>query len=95
MEAIKADYKKSSVDEKTRAMLEFSGKMTREAARMTEQDVSRLRSAGLTDVEILEVVAIAGYFNFCNRFGDALGVALDPEYEEMVRWAKQNTQAKA
>ena len=67
------------------ALLEFSERITREAAKMMEDDVKRLRGAGLTDEEILEGAAICAYFNFIDRIADAFGVPLDPEYQQKAR----------
>ena len=67
------------------ALLEFCERMTRDAARMMEDDVKRLRGAGLTDEEILEGAAICAYFNFIDRIADAFGVPLDPAYQKKSR----------
>lgn len=44
-----------------------------------------LRERGLSDEEILQAAAIASYFNYINRVSDALGVALEPPYQERIR----------
>ena len=61
-------------------MLAYSEKLTRTPSEMTEEDVASLRTAGLTDEEILAVVWVAGFFNLAPRIADALGVELDPEH---------------
>lgn len=47
--------------------------MTRDAARMTNEDVESLR-AFYSEGEIVEIAAVVGIFNYFNRFNDALGM---------------------
>jgi alkylhydroperoxidase family enzyme len=44
---------------------------------MTRVDLEPLRTAGLNDRAILEVVEVTAYFNFVNRLADGLGVSLE------------------
>lgn len=48
--------------------------MTAAPGRIGEADLESLRGVGLADADILDVVQIAGYFNYINRVADALGV---------------------
>jgi uncharacterized peroxidase-related enzyme len=58
------------------AMLEYAAKLTREPGRMQESDVTRMRSLGADDGQILEVNQVCGYFNYVNRLLNGLGVTL-------------------
>ncbi len=64
------------------AILHYAERITRDAASITPAEIQGLREKGLTDEEILHAVAIASYFNYINRVSDALGVELEPEWEE-------------
>ncbi len=44
---------------------------------MEKNDLENLRSEGLDDRAILEVVEVTAYFNFVNRLADGLGVSLE------------------
>jgi len=77
VESIKQDFRKAKIDEKTRAILEFSEKLTRTPSQMRKEDVEGLRRVGLSDEDILETVHIAAFFNYINRVVDALGVDLE------------------
>ncbi len=44
---------------------------------MTCEDVDALRSAGLTDVDILNANLTTAYFAYANRVADGLGVTLE------------------
>ncbi len=77
VESLKRDYRTANIDEKTKAMLEFSEKLTRTPNRMRKEDVEGLRKAGLSDEDILETVHIAAMFNYLNRVVESLGVDLE------------------
>jgi alkylhydroperoxidase family enzyme len=58
-------------------MLEFVGKLTLDSKNICEADIQRLREVGFEDVQILEVVQLAGWFNCITRIADALGVEVE------------------
>ena len=81
------DYTKADLDPKTRGMLDFAVKLTREPANMSEEDVKGLRALGLTDEQILSVVLITCTFNFMTRLADGLGVQVpEGRQEAHERW---------
>lgn len=55
-------------------MLDFTAKLTEQPARMSPDDLVKLREAGFEDVGILQITLIAAWFNYINRVADALGV---------------------
>lgn len=63
-------------------MLDYAAKLTRTPAAMGSGDLNPMRSAGLTDSEILDVCQITGYYNFANRLVDGLGVELESYWTE-------------
>ena len=72
--ALRTDYTQANLNAQDRAMLDFVVKMTKHAYKMTERDVQSLRDAGFDDRGILQIVMIAGWFNYANRVADALGL---------------------
>lgn len=58
-------------------MLEFAGKMTLDSSRMAAEDMQRLREVGFTEVQLLEIVQLTGWFNYMTRVADALGVEVE------------------
>jgi len=66
MELTKAEY----------AMLEYAEKLTVTPSAMTEADIQKLRNAGWTDRDILDIVHVCAYFNFRVRMVDGLGLEL-------------------
>ena len=72
-------------DERTRAILGFALKVTREARGCTPEDIERLRRVGLTDEEIFDVAETAAMFNFTNRLTSALGMVPNRDFDRMGR----------
>lgn len=60
-------------------MGEYAEKLTFHPSEMTAEDLVPLRSAGLDDRDILDVVEVIAYFNYINRVADALGIDPEPE----------------
>lgn len=84
-EQIKQDYRQAKLDPRTRAILDFAERLTLGPGSMTRDDVEQLRTHGLTDLEIHDVVQVVAYFNYINRVADGLGVDLEPEMPPLVR----------
>lgn len=59
-------------------MLKFVAKLTLDSKSMQETDIQGLRDAGFGDVEILDIVQLAGWFNCITRIADALGAEIEP-----------------
>lgn len=62
-------------------MLDYVAKVTLAPATVEEAEVIRLREAGFGDKAILEINQIAGFFAWCNRTIDGLGVQLEDFWE--------------
>lgn len=62
-----------------RTILLYSHKLTAAPSTMDESQVVALRSAGLTDQEVLRINLITAYFNFVNRIALGLGVTADAQ----------------
>lgn len=77
MEQVKRDFEAADLDEQEKTMLVFVAKMTRDSKNMSEADIERMRNAGFSDLQILEVVQLAGWFNCITRIADALGVEVE------------------
>jgi uncharacterized peroxidase-related enzyme len=71
---LRRDYTQADLNEQDRAMLDFTVRLTREAYKITPDDLARLRAVGFDDRGILQITMIAAWFNYINRVADALGV---------------------
>ena len=63
-------------------MLDYAAKLTKEPWNMVEADVQALRESGFSDVAILDIVQVAGYYAYVNRLADGLGVELESIWDE-------------
>lgn len=55
-------------------MLDYVVKLTKDATRVSKDDIEKLRAAGFDDRGILQITLIASWFNYINRVADSLGV---------------------
>lgn len=66
-------------DARQAALLKYGAKLCRNPEAMAEQDLIELRTAGVSDTEILEAVQSTACFAYWVRFINALGVQLGNE----------------
>ncbi len=74
---IEEDFETAGLSEKRVAMLRYAEKLTSTPAEATEEDVAGLRTAGFTDIDILHIVEVVGYYAYANRMADGLGIPLE------------------
>jgi uncharacterized peroxidase-related enzyme len=85
-EAVRAladDYRTADLEPADLAVMELADKVAQDATSVTQADVDRLRSLGLTDSEILDVVLAATARCFFSKTLDALGAEPDAKYSEL------------
>ncbi len=78
-----------------RAMLEYVEKLTLTPSSMKEEDVQKLRDAGWTDRDILDICQVAAYFNYRVRMADGLGVELDEAYNQSAQDSRERARVEA
>jgi uncharacterized peroxidase-related enzyme len=78
--AVVADHRAAGLDGVDVAVMDLAEKVAADATAVTEADVDRLRSLGLADEEILDVVLAAAARCFFSKVLDGLGVRPDREY---------------
>ncbi|MBY8976439.1 peroxidase-related enzyme [Rhodobacteraceae bacterium NNCM2] len=84
-EALVMNYRVADLSGRERAILDFAHKMTVESAAIEEPDRQALRDAGLTDEDIWDLAAVAGFFAMSNRMASAVGMIPNPDYHGMGR----------
>ncbi|MAM85099.1 MAG: alkylhydroperoxidase [Acidobacteria bacterium] len=77
LEALESDQPDSAFAGKELALLRYARQLTLTPGHIEKGDVERLRSAGATDGEILEVNQVVAYFNYANRVLNGLGVTTE------------------
>lgn len=71
--AAQRDFRSAGLSERDEAMLSYAETISKDASRVTEEDIGRLRSAGFTDVQICDIALCAAFRSFVSRFFDAVG----------------------
>jgi uncharacterized peroxidase-related enzyme len=85
---ITLDYKRAGLNDKHTAILDFAVKLTRTPLDCLERDLHHLRSLGLTEYEVWDVIEIAAMYNFTNRMSQATGMLPNHEYHALARAPK-------
>src|SRR5262249_31799283 len=70
------DWHTAPIEDKTKVMLGFLEKLTREPNNIGSADIAPLRAAGLSDAAIENAIHICASFNIINRIADALNFEL-------------------
>ena len=78
--AILRDYRNAGLEPEEVAVMSFAEKVTLQAQSVIPQDIEVLRSHGLTDTEILDVVLAVSARNFFSKALDSLGAEPDAAY---------------
>lgn len=73
----------AGLDETDRAVMELAERVVDDATAITRDDIERLRSLGLDDGEIVDVVLAAAARCFFSKVLDALGAEPDAAYAEL------------
>ena len=76
LEAVKSDSLETFFDSKYLYGINYAKKLTMEVQKIEKEDVERLKTAGFTEGEILEINQVISYFNYVNRSVVGLGVNL-------------------
>ena len=78
--AIESNYAEAGLEPRRLEMLRFAERLTRAPGAVAAADVERLRGAGFSDRDILDIVEVTAYYAYANRIADGLGIELeDPD----------------
>ena len=72
-EMIVQDYRRSGLDEKTRAMLDYAIKITRTPVDCDEADIENLQALGFSLDDVYDIITTASIYNYNNRVAEAAG----------------------
>jgi uncharacterized peroxidase-related enzyme len=79
------NYRAARLDRRQRAMLDFAVKLTVEPHAIEEADREALRKSGLSDRDIWDIAAVAGFFNMSNRVAAATDMRPNSVYHGQAR----------
>jgi uncharacterized peroxidase-related enzyme len=71
--AAQRNFRAAGLSERDVAMLSYAETISKDASRVTEEDIEQLRSVGFTDVQICDIALCAAFRSFVSRFFDAVG----------------------
>jgi uncharacterized peroxidase-related enzyme len=74
VEALEKDYTTAPITPPERVLVDYVVKLTKDATKVSRDDMEKLRAVGFDDRGILQITLIASWFNYINRVADALGV---------------------
>ena len=77
--AVERDWETAPLDPRRRAIADYAAKLTRTPSAMAAQDLEPMRTAGLSDVDMLHVAEVTAYYAYVNRIASGLGVELEPD----------------
>ncbi len=86
---ITLDYRRAGLSAKMLSVLDYAVKLTVEPRECSPADIEHLKSLGLTEQEVWDVIEIAAMYNFTNRMAHATGMMPNPEYHSQARESKQ------
>jgi uncharacterized peroxidase-related enzyme len=83
LRAVVADHHQAGLDEVDVAIMDLADKVADDATSVTEEDIERLRTLGLSDTEIFDVVLAAAARCFFSKTLDGLGVQADARFAQL------------
>lgn len=84
-ESLVMNARATPLEPRQRAMIDFALKMTGASATIVEADRQALRDQGLSDVDIWDLINVAGFFAMSNRVASASGMQPNAEYHAQAR----------
>lgn len=76
--AIEADWRTAPLSAARSAMLSYAVKLTITPGEMEAADVDKLRAAGFSDRDVLDIAEVTAYYAYANRIADGLGISTEP-----------------
>ena len=75
-EAIRSDCEEA-LNHRQRAIQKYAIRLASLEREVYKEEMDELRNAGLSEVEILELIHVVGFFSHINRVAEATGVDLE------------------
>lgn len=85
---IAVNYRKADITPRQRAMLDFAMKVSREAQKVSEQDLTEIGGHGFSNDDIWDITAIAAFFALSNRMANVTNMRPNSEFYMMGRQPK-------
>ena len=79
------NYRVAELDKRTRTMLDFAWKLTKNPYDINEIDRESLRQAKFSDQDIFDICDTSAFFNYTNRMAHGLDMMPNTEYHKKNR----------
>ena len=77
---VQRDFRSARLSERDIEMLSYAETITKDASRVTQEHVQRLRAVGFTDIQICDIALCASFRCCVGRFFDAVGAGPEPAF---------------
>ena len=88
---IAANWRTADLSPRMRTMLAFASRVNQPGYAPSEHDIDELHLAGLSDDDIWDITAIAGFFGFSNRMAAVMDMRPNEEFYYMGRERPQGS----
>lgn len=78
--SVQRDFRSAGLSDKDVEMLAYAEKIAKDASRISQRDIDRLRAVGFTDQQICDIALCAAFRCFVSRFFDAVGAGPEAVY---------------
>jgi uncharacterized peroxidase-related enzyme len=78
--AVQRDFRSAGLSARDIEMLFYAETIAKDASRVTNEHIARLKSVGFTDVQICDIALCASFRCFVSRFFDAVGAGPEPAF---------------
>ena len=84
-ETLAANYRKTDITPRQRAMLDFAVKVSRQSETIDESDFEALRGHGFSDDDAWDIGAISAFFAMSNRVANFMSLRPNKEFHALGR----------
>ncbi len=82
---IAINWRTAQLSPRLRAILSFASRVNEPRYAATDEEIAALRAAGLSDDDVWDIAAIAGFFGFSNRMAGTLDLRPNAEFYSLGR----------
>lgn len=82
---IATNWRTADLTPRLRTILSFASRVNEPGFTANEEEIAKLRAAGLSENDVWDIAAIAGFFGFSNRMAGLMDMRPNPEFYKMGR----------